>query len=94
MSFGCEWLDNVTLQSSGSFPCEYVKANWSKGTLPTPYPCLAIENYVATQALAVTPAAATAALTTMTISWRKKPRKKILSRKKSRRYTRLRSPIH
>lgn len=61
MSFGCEWLDNVTLQSSGSFPCEYVKANWSKGTLPTPYPCLAIENYVATQALAVTPAAATKA---------------------------------
>lgn len=59
MSFGCEWLDNVTLQSSGSFPCEYVKENWSKGTLPTPYPCLAIENYVATQALAVTPAAAT-----------------------------------
>ena len=59
MSFGCEWLDNVTLQSSGSFPCEYVKANWSTGTLPTPYPCLAIENYVSTQALAVTPAAAT-----------------------------------
>ena len=59
MSFGCEWLDNVTLQSSGSFPCEYVKANWSKGTLPTPHPCLAIENYVATQALAVTSAAAT-----------------------------------
>ena len=61
MSFGCEWLDNVTLQSSGSFPCEYVKENWSEETLPTPYPCLAIENYVATQALAVTPAAATAA---------------------------------
>lgn len=61
MSFGCEWLDNVTLQSSGSFPCVYVKENWSKETLPTPYPCLAIENYVATQALAVTPAAATKA---------------------------------
>ena len=61
MSFGCEWLDNVTLQSSGSFPCAYVKENWSKETLPTPYPCLAIENYVATQALAVTPAAATKA---------------------------------
>ena len=61
MSFGCEWLDNVTLQSSGSFPCTYVKENWSKETLPTPYPCLAIENYVATQALAVTPAAATKA---------------------------------
>lgn len=59
MSFGCEWLDNVTLQSSGSFPCEYVKENWSEETLPTPYPCLAIENYVATQALAVTPTAAT-----------------------------------
>lgn len=59
MSFGCEWLDNVALQSSGSFPCEYVKENWSEGTLPTPYPCLAIKNYVATQALAVTPAAAT-----------------------------------
>ena len=29
MSFGCEWLDNVTLQSSGSFPCEYVKENSS-----------------------------------------------------------------
>ena len=49
MSFGCEWLDNVTLQSSGSFPCEYVKENWSKEILPTPYPCLAIENYVATR---------------------------------------------
>lgn len=61
MSFGCEWLDNVTLQSDGSFPCVYVKENWSKETLPTPYPCLAIENYVATQALAVTPAAATKA---------------------------------
>lgn len=61
MSYGCEWLDNVTLQSSGSFPCVYVKENWSGETLPTPYPCLAIENYVATQALAVTPAAATAA---------------------------------
>lgn len=61
MSFGCEWLDNVTLQSSGSFPCVYVEENWSKETLPTPYPCLAIENYVATQALAVTPAAATKA---------------------------------
>lgn len=61
MSFGCEWLDNVTLQSSGSFPCEYVKENWSKETLPTPYPCLAIENYVATQALSVTPEAATKA---------------------------------
>lgn len=59
MSYGCEWLDNVTLQSSGSFPCEYVKENWSEETLPTPYPCLAIKNYVATQALAVTPAAAT-----------------------------------
>lgn len=61
MSFGCEWLDNVTLQSSGSFPCVYVKQNWSEETLPTPYPCLAIENYVATQALEVTPAAATKA---------------------------------
>lgn len=59
MSYGCEWLDNATLQSSGSFPCEYVKENWSEETLPTPYPCLAIKNYVATQALAVTPAAAT-----------------------------------
>lgn len=29
--------------------------------MPTPYPCLAIENYVATQNLAVTPAAATKA---------------------------------
>lgn len=57
MSFGCEWLDNVTLQSSGSFPCEYIKENWSKEILPTPYPCLAIENYVATQALPVTPPA-------------------------------------
>ena len=61
MSFGCEWLDNVASQSSGSFPCEYVKENWSKETLPTPYPCLAIENYVAAQALAVTPEAATKA---------------------------------
>lgn len=61
MSFGCEWLDDVALQSSGSFPCVYVKENWSKETLPTPYPCLAIKNYVATQALAVTPAAATKA---------------------------------
>lgn len=61
MSFGCEWLDNVTLQSSGSFPCVYVKKNWIEETLPTPYPCLAIENYVATQALEVTPAAATKA---------------------------------
>lgn len=61
MSFGCEWLDNVTSQSSGSFPCEYVKENWSKETLPMPYPCLAIKDYVATQALAVIPEAATKA---------------------------------
>ena len=57
--YGCEWLDNTTLQDSGKYPCEYVKKNWNEDTMPTPYPCLAIENYVATQNLAVTVAAAT-----------------------------------
>ena len=57
--YGCEWLDNTALQDSGKYPCEYVKKNWNEDTMPTPYPCLAIENYVATQSLAVTPAAAT-----------------------------------
>jgi hypothetical protein len=63
MFYACEWVKKVLTSGTATqnFPCKWVEDNWNEETKQTPYPCEALEDYFLTQALAVTPAAATKA---------------------------------
>lgn len=63
MFYACEWVKKVVTSGTATqpYPCKWVEDNWNKETKQTPYPCEALEDYFLTQALAVTPAAATKA---------------------------------
>ena len=63
MFYACEWVKKVVTSGTATqpYPCEWVEKNWNEETKQTPYPCEALEDYFLTQALAVTPAAATKA---------------------------------